>query len=44
MKLTIESTYLNNDVVVVVPEFFEDDRGFFMETYRKDQFENLVLL
>jgi dTDP-4-dehydrorhamnose 3,5-epimerase len=27
-----------NDVVVVVPDVFQDPRGFFMETFRKDEF------
>lgn len=42
MQLTIESRNLN-DVVVVMPEVFEDERGFFMETFRKDQFTGLGL-
>jgi dTDP-4-dehydrorhamnose 3,5-epimerase-like enzyme len=32
MKLTIEPTPLP-DVFVITPEVFEDERGFFMETY-----------
>jgi dTDP-4-dehydrorhamnose 3,5-epimerase len=32
-----------SDVVVVVPEVFQDDRGFFSETFRADQFELLGL-
>ncbi|MFH0992621.1 MAG: dTDP-4-dehydrorhamnose 3,5-epimerase [bacterium] len=28
-----------NDVLVLVPEFFKDDRGFFYEAYRDDQFK-----
>jgi dTDP-4-dehydrorhamnose 3,5-epimerase len=31
------------DVVVVVPDIFKDDRGFFMETFREDTFRNLGL-
>ena len=42
MQLTVEPTLLEG-VVVVVPEVFEDDRGFFMETFRVDQFEGLGL-
>jgi dTDP-4-dehydrorhamnose 3,5-epimerase len=42
MKLTIESRHLNG-VAVVIPEVFEDDRGFFLEAYRKDQFAELGL-
>jgi dTDP-4-dehydrorhamnose 3,5-epimerase len=30
-------------LAVIATEFFEDDRGFFMEVYRKDQFEELGL-
>jgi dTDP-4-dehydrorhamnose 3,5-epimerase len=42
MGMNIESRHLNG-VVVLVPEIFEDDRGFFMETFRADQFEALQL-
>ncbi len=42
MKLCIESRHLG-DVVVITPEVFEDDRGFFMETFRADQFKELDL-
>ena len=42
MKITIESTHLNG-VAVLVPELFCDERGFFMETYRADQFQALGL-
>lgn len=38
MKVTIEKTPIE-DLVVVKSEVFEDDRGFFMEVFRKDQFE-----
>lgn len=38
MKIKIESRHLN-DVVVVVPDIFRDDRGFFMETFREDEFK-----
>ena len=31
------------DVVVVVPDIFQDSRGFFMETYREDKFLELGL-
>lgn len=37
MKINIESRHLG-DVVVLVPEVFQDARGFFCETYREDQF------
>lgn len=42
MKLQIESKYLNG-VVVIAPEVFQDDRGFFLEAFRKDQFTELGL-
>jgi dTDP-4-dehydrorhamnose 3,5-epimerase len=38
MEIKIESTDLR-DVVVLVPDVFRDDRGFFMETFREDQFK-----
>lgn len=31
------------DVVVVVPDVFQDSRGFFMETFREDKFRELGL-
>lgn len=40
MEFKIESRHLG-DVVVIVPEVFEDERGFFMETFREDQFARL---
>src|SRR5438270_7075063 len=42
MGLKIESVQLN-DVMVVLPEVRGDARGFFMETYRADQFRELGL-
>ena len=42
MQIKIESTHLR-DVVVVVPEVFQDSRGFFSETFRADQFQSLGL-
>src|SRR5215469_6201851 len=42
MQIRVESRHLG-DVVVVVPEVFQDSRGFFCETYRADQFEALGL-
>ena len=42
MEIRIESRHLG-DVVVVVPDAFKDDRGFFMETYHEDQFQELGL-
>jgi dTDP-4-dehydrorhamnose 3,5-epimerase len=43
MPLEIESTHLGGDVVVVTPKVIGDDRGFFMETYRVDNFRDLGL-
>lgn len=42
MEIKIESRHLG-DVAVVVPEIFQDGRGFFMETFRTDQFAALGL-
>jgi len=42
MEIKIESRHLN-EIVVLVPEIFQDSRGFFMETFREDQFKNLGL-
>src|SRR5260370_42110183 len=42
MPLQIESVHLN-DIVVVVPQVFGDSRGFFMETFRADQFREMGL-
>ena len=37
MEFRIEATYLN-EVHVIVPELFSDERGFFGETFRADRF------
>ena len=42
MKLSIESVHMGS-VVVLAHERFEDERGFFMETFRADQFRELGL-
>ena len=42
MEINIESRQFG-DVVVLAPQVFEDARGFFMETYRVDQFQKLGL-
>ena len=42
MGFRIESTHLNG-VVVLRPDRFPDDRGFFMESYREDLYEELGL-
>lgn len=42
MQMSIESKHLNG-IVVLQPEVFEDERGFFLEAYRADQFKELGL-
>ena len=42
MPFTIESKHLG-EIVVIVPNLYRDDRGFFVEAYRADQFEALNL-
>jgi dTDP-4-dehydrorhamnose 3,5-epimerase len=42
MQVRIEAKYLE-EVIVVVPDIFQDGRGFFSETFRADQFEALGL-
>ena len=42
MQVKTESTHLG-EIIIVAPEVFEDERGFFMETYRADQFKVLGL-
>lgn len=42
MPLQIESRHLN-EVVVIVSQVLGDSRGFFMETFRTDQFRELGL-
>lgn len=42
MEIRVESRHLG-DVVVLVPDIFQDSRGFFMETFRQDQFKALGL-
>lgn len=42
MEIQIESTAIK-DVVVVKPQQFRDERGFFREVYRQDQFRDLGL-
>lgn len=42
MKVEIESEYLNG-IKVLSPGVFEDKRGFFLEVYRTDQFQELGL-
>src|ERR1035438_8153249 len=42
MDIKIETTALR-DVCVLVPDAFQDSRGFFMETFREDVFRSLGL-
>jgi dTDP-4-dehydrorhamnose 3,5-epimerase-like enzyme len=42
MGMRVESRQLG-DVVVLVPSVFRDERGFFCETFRADQFRELGL-
>ncbi len=42
MQMQIESRHFG-DVQVLAPEVFKDDRGYFMEVYRLDQFKELGL-
>jgi dTDP-4-dehydrorhamnose 3,5-epimerase len=42
MQIKVESRHLG-DVVVLVPDIFQDGRGFFMETFREDQFKEFGL-
>src|ERR1700734_589821 len=42
MQIKIESRLLG-DVVVIVPEIFQDARGFFTETFRADQLKAMGL-
>ncbi len=40
MEIKVESRHLG-DVLVLVPQIFQDERGFFMEAFRADQFKEL---
>jgi dTDP-4-dehydrorhamnose 3,5-epimerase len=42
VKFVVEPTSIA-DVRIVIPDAFVDDRGFFMEVYRRDAFEELGL-
>lgn len=42
MEIKIESRHLE-EVAVVMPDVFQDPRGFFTETFREDQFRSLGL-
>lgn len=42
MKVEIEQTKIDS-VIIVKPEVFKDERGFFTEVFRRDQYEELGL-
>jgi dTDP-4-dehydrorhamnose 3,5-epimerase len=42
MQLKTKTTDIN-DLIIVIPEIFQDERGFFMEAFRSDQFKELGL-
>jgi dTDP-4-dehydrorhamnose 3,5-epimerase len=43
MPLHFESSHVGGDVIVLKPVVLGDERGFFMETYRQDNFRDLGL-
>lgn len=43
MPLEMLGSYVGGDVVVLAPKVLGDDRGFFMETYRSDNFRDFGL-
>lgn len=42
MEFKLEKTNLR-DLVIITPDIFQDERGFFTETYRKDKFSEFGL-
>ena len=42
MEFNVEQTGIR-DLLVIIPQIFKDDRGFFTETYRKDKFSEFGL-
>ena len=42
MEFKLEQTGIR-DLYIITPEIFQDDRGFFTETYRKDKFSEFGL-
>ena len=42
MEFKVEQTGIR-DLLIIIPDIFQDDRGFFTETYRKDKFSELGL-
>jgi len=43
MPLQLIGSHIGGDVVVIAPTVLGDDRGFFMETYRQDNFRDMGL-
>lgn len=43
MRIEIESQHLNGAAVLRHPDVFEDERGFFLEVFRADEFAKLGL-
>lgn len=43
MPLEVFSSHIGGDVIVLAPKVLGDDRGFFMETYRADNFRDFGL-
>jgi dTDP-4-dehydrorhamnose 3,5-epimerase len=42
MEFKVEQTGIR-DLLIITPDIFQDDRGFFTETYRKDKFSEFGL-
>ena len=42
MKFKITQTHIDG-ILIIEPTIFKDERGFFLETYNKKEFENLGL-
>jgi dTDP-4-dehydrorhamnose 3,5-epimerase len=42
MEFKVEQTSIR-DLLIITPDIFQDDRGFFTETYRKDKFSEFGL-
>src|ERR1700750_2460362 len=42
MEFKVEQTDIR-DLLIITPDIFQDDRGFFTETYRKDKFSEFGL-
>ena len=41
--MRIESSHFGGEVVVIAPQVFEDERGFFLESFHADKFRDLGL-